>query len=198
MIPIPESLVFDAGGILACSRWSSAATPPEYRHHSISTPVGVPAVHRHALDAYIAPLSPGLRNQEPGTAHRSGMAVTPARVSRRCCSRFECRASGRGRSGRSRASSRRPQAHALPLRFHARIEEGIFQLGRGDNPDAVIPLAGGLWSLHRQRFGSSRCSGLHRQTRGTPPPADVPGGQPQANAARLRATQRNHAMQRTI
>lgn len=175
MIRIRDSLYVDARGISACSRWSSVATPPECRYPTTSTPAGVPAP-RYAIHTHLAPLPPRLCNKEPGTHHRHGMAHALARVSRRCRSWFGWHSTGRGWRGGSRPSSRRSQAHALPVRLHARIEEGVVHVGRGDHFIVWLSLARGLRSLHRQRLGEIRCSGLHRQAGGTSSSPIIPGG----------------------
>ena len=167
----------DAEGIPACSRWLSEATPPEYRHHTTTrTPAGVPAPHAHAIHAHLAPLPHCLCHEEPGTRHRHGMALASARVfgwSRPWCGWHP---TGRRWCRGSRSSSRRTQTHALSLRLHAGVEEGIIDLDLRDDPAARLPLARGLRSLHRQRLGAARCVALHRPAGGASSPADVSGG----------------------
>ena len=167
----------DARGISACSRWLSEATPPEYRHHTTTrTPAGVPAPHAHAIHAHLAPLPHCLCHEEPGTRHRHGMALASARVfgwSRPWCGWHP---TGRRWCRGSRSSSRRTQTHALSLRLHAGVEEGIIDLDLRDDPAARLPLARGLRGLHRQRLGAARCAALHRPAGGASSPADVSGG----------------------
>ncbi len=166
----------DAGGIPACSRWLSGATPPENHAHTKRTPAGVPAIHHHALDPHLAPLSSRVCHEKPATAPSRRMETSPSRISRRSGSRLGRHTSGnRWRRG-SCASSRRPQTHALPLRLHARIEKGIIDLDHRDHPAFRLSLAGRLWCLYRQRIGEIRCATLHRQTRRTSSPKHVPRG----------------------
>jgi hypothetical protein len=166
----------DAGGILACSRWLSEATPPEHRRSTTRTPVGVLAPHRYAINAHFAALPPRLCHEKSGTYHRRRMAFAPTRLLGRCRAWIGRSASGCGRRGGSCASARWPQAHALSLRLHARIEEGVFCMGCRDNQFASLPLAGGLWGVHRQCISTLRCAGIYRSPGRTSPPTDVSGG----------------------
>jgi len=166
----------DAGGIPACSRWLSGAIPPENHAYITRTPAGVPAIHHHALDPHIAPLSSRVCHETPGTAPGRRMEAAAPRISRRRGSRLGRHTSGnRWRRG-SCASSSRPQTLALPLRLHARIEKGIIDLDHRDHPASWLSLAGRLRSLHRQRIGEIRRATLHHQTRRTSPPTNIPRG----------------------
>ncbi len=73
----------DAGGIPSCSRWLSAATPPDANAPASRTPAGVPSKARHALDPYLPPLPSHLRHETPGNPPRQGMAARTPRLSRR-------------------------------------------------------------------------------------------------------------------
>ena len=63
----------DAGGISSCSRWLSAATPPDENPPVSRTPAGVPAKARHALHPHLPPTTgfrPGSRRDQNAKAVR--------------------------------------------------------------------------------------------------------------------------------
>lgn len=168
----------DAGGIRANSRWlrPQADTTGCHPHLQKCTPEGVPALPNHALYSHIASLSSGLCYEEPGTAHHRRLAAPPARIPRWRGARARFRAIGCWRSERPRSPSGRTQAHALFVRLHARIEESLFGLGIGDHAHFLLPMAGGLWGLHRERVRKNRCARLHCSPGGTSSQTHLSGG----------------------
>ena len=72
----------DAGGIPSCSRWLSAATPPDQRPPQPAPRQGCqPPARMPSTDQ--PPLPPGFRHEKPRSDPDQSMAERPARVPRR-------------------------------------------------------------------------------------------------------------------
>jgi len=165
----------EAGGFPACSRWLSSATPPDPVPPEIRTPGGVLAIACHALDPHFPSLSPHLRDKKSGTDHRGPLACRTPFLSRRNRQRSRRTATGRRWCCGSRPSSRFPEIHPLPLRFHAGIEK-ILLLMDPRFPSAILPMARRLRRLHRQRVGTGIGETIHCQSGGTSPGEIIPRG----------------------
>jgi len=165
----------EAEGFPACSRWLSAATPPEPEHHENRTPAGVLARDAtHAFHAHQPALPPDFRHQEPRAETCAGVAWPTSRVPRRNSAGPRRPSPRCGRRGRPCTSSRLAQGHPLPGRLHAGIEKSRFRLDSGNPSAAGFPLAGRLCRLHGQRLRPGFRSGLHRPTRGPSPEGTIP------------------------
>ncbi len=151
-----------AGGIPACSRWLSEATPPDNMSEIHRTPAGVPALSRHGLHPHPSPLSPHLFDEKPGADDRDILARSTPRIPRRCCRRVGRHTAGcRWRSG-SRPSPCRSETHPLPFGLRAGSEKILLALDLRANGNEIVPVAGGICGLHRQRIGAGCGARLHR------------------------------------
>jgi hypothetical protein len=157
----------DTGGVKACSRWLSNATPPDNRNRNITrTPAGVPADRRHALHPHQLALSPRVCHQASGTRDFRVDEIATPRVSgrRRSWTRWN---SSRDRGcRRSCPPARRAQADTSALGLYARTQEGVFRVDERNRRSTRFPLARGVCGLFGERVCTPRRSGIHCQTRG--------------------------------